>query len=120
MRTVPGPSDTVVVIGAGLGGLSAALRLAGAGRKVTILERDPVPGGRAGRLDLDGYRFDTGPTVLTMPDVLEDTFAAVGETTAARLDLVRLEPAYRATFADGSELDVHTDADAMADAVTRF
>lgn len=108
------------MVGAGLAGLAAALHLAGRGRAVTVVDRDLVPGGRAGRLDVDGYRFDTGPTVLTMPDVLEDTFAAVGETTAGRLDLVRLEPAYRATFADGSELDVHTDADAMADAVTRF
>jgi phytoene desaturase len=55
-----------------------------------------------------------------MPDVIEETFAAVGETTAQRLDLIRLEPAYHAMFADGSELDVHTDAEAMADAVARF
>ena len=55
-----------------------------------------------------------------MPDVIEDALGAVGETLAGRLDLVRLEPAYRAMFADGSELDVHTDADAMTDAVARF
>ena len=67
MRTVTGPTDHVVVVGAGLGGLSAALRLAGAGRQVTVLEREAVPGGRAGLLELGGYRFDTGPTVLTMP-----------------------------------------------------
>jgi phytoene desaturase len=120
VRTISGPASKVVVVGAGLAGLAAALHLAGRGRAVTIVEREAAPGGRAGRLDLGGYRIDTGPTVLTMPDVIEETFAAVGETTAQRLDLIRLEPAYHAMFADGSELDVHTDAEAMADAVARF
>ena len=78
MRTVKGPTDHVVVVGAGLGGLSAALRLLGAGRQVTILEREQVPGGRAGLLELDGYRFDTGPTVLTMPDLIADALDCVG------------------------------------------
>jgi phytoene desaturase len=113
-------SGEVVVIGAGLAGLSAALHLAGRGRSVTVLERENYPGGRAGRLDLGGYRVDTGPTVLTMPDIIEETLGAVGETLAGRLDLIRLDPAYRAMFADGSQLDVHTDADAMADAVAAF
>jgi len=120
MRTVSGPAGEVVVVGAGLAGLAAALHLAGRGRAVTVVERETVPGGRAGRLDLGGYRADTGPTVLTMLDVIEETFAATGETLAGRLDLVRLDPAYRALFADGSELSVHTDAEAMADAVARF
>ena len=120
VRTISGPSGEVVVVGAGLAGLAAALHLAGRGRAVTVVEREAVPGGRAGWLDVGGYRIDTGPTVLTMPDIIEDTFAAVGESAAGRLDLVRLEPAYRALFADGSALDVHTDADAMTDAVARF
>jgi phytoene desaturase len=110
----------VIIIGAGLAGLAAALHLAGRGRAVTVLEREAVPGGRAGRLDTGGYRIDTGPTVLTMPDIVEETLAAVGETLSGRLDLVRLDPAYRAMFADGSQLDVHTGADAMAEAVARF
>lgn len=120
MRTISGSAGEVVVVGAGLAGLAAALHLAGRGRAVTVVEREATPGGRAGRLDVGGYRIDTGPTVLTMPDVIEDTLAAAGQTMAQRLDLVRLEPAYHALFADGSELDVHTDADAMADAVARF
>jgi phytoene desaturase len=120
MRAITRSSGEVVVIGAGLAGLSAALHLAGRGRAVTVLERDSAPGGRAGRLDVGGYRIDTGPTVLTMPDIVEETLAAVGETLSGRLDLVRLDPAYRAMFADGSQLDVHADADAMADAVARF
>ncbi|MFJ6217057.1 phytoene desaturase family protein [Streptomyces sp. NPDC092296] len=120
MRTVPGRTDHVVVIGAGLAGLSAALHLLGAGRRVTLLERGPLPGGRAGREDLAGYRLDTGPTVLTMPDLLDEAFAAVGTSAAEHLDLVPLHPAYRARFADGSGLDVHTDPAAMEAEVERF
>ncbi len=114
MRVVAGSSDHVVVVGAGLAGLAAALHLAGRGRAVTVVERGDVPGGRVGRLDIDGYRLDTGPTVLTMPDVIDETFAAIGESTADRLVLDAVDPAYRALFADGSSLDVHTDRDAMA------
>ncbi len=113
MRTVPGPTDHIVIVGAGLAGLSAALHLLGSGRRVTILEAQPHPGGRAGRMDLAGYRLDTGPTVLTMPELVDEALTAVGDSLAARLDLVALHPAYRARFADGSVIDVHTDADAM-------
>lgn len=120
MRTVAGRTDHAVVVGAGLAGLSAALQLAGRGRRVTVLERGQLPGGRVGRVDVDGYRLDTGPTVLTMPDIIDDAFAAVGETTADRLDLLTVDPAYRASFADGSSLHVRSDADAMAAEIERF
>ncbi|WP_432078950.1 phytoene desaturase family protein [Streptomyces sp. YPW6] len=120
MITVKGPVDHVVVVGAGLSGLSAALHLLGAGRRVTVVERDALPGGRAGLLTEGGYRIDTGPTVLTMPDLVEDAFAAVGARMADRLELIRLDPAYRARFADGSQLDVHTDGAAMEAAVEQF
>ena len=119
LRTVPGRTDHVVVIGAGLGGLSAALRLAGANRSVTVLERGSQPGGRAGRLDIEGYRFDTGPTVLTMPELIADALACVGESMADWLDLIPLPTAYRARFADGSVIDVLTDPDAMAAEIAR-
>lgn len=120
MRTVPGRTDHVVVVGAGLSGLSAALHLLGAGRRVTIVERDALPGGRAGLLTRGGYRVDTGPTVLTMPDLADEAFAAVGENLRDSVDLIPLHPAYRALFADGSRIDVHTDADAMEAEVERF
>ena len=117
MRTVRGRTDHVVVVGAGLGGLSAALRLTGAGRQVTVLEREAVPGGRAGQLVDAGYTFDTGPSVLTMPGLIADAFACVGESMSDWLDLVPVRPLYRARFADGSALDVHADADAMAEEI---
>src|SRR4051812_44559140 len=118
-RTVPGPTDSVVIVGAGLGGLSAALRLAGAGRQVTVVEREAVPGGRAGLLELDGYRFDTGPTVLTMPELIEDALACVGEELEDWLELQPVEPLYRAFYPDGSTLDVHADRGRMAEEVRR-
>ncbi len=119
MRTVPGPTERVVVVGAGLAGLSAALRLAGAGRSVTVLERSDVPGGRAGSWSCDGYTFDTGPTVLTMPDLLEETFASVGARMSDYLDLMPVDPLYRALFPDGSALDVKAGVDEMAAEVER-
>ncbi|MGW1678974.1 phytoene desaturase family protein [Saccharopolyspora sp. NPDC002376] len=120
MRTTTGPSDHVLVLGAGLAGLATALHLAGAGRKVTLVERASLPGGRAGLHRLDGYRIDTGPTVLTMPELVDEALHAVGDSLADRLDLIPLHPAYQARFADGSTLDVHTDAEAMEQEVRRF
>ena len=117
VRTVTGPTDHVVVVGAGLAGLSAALRLAGAGRRVTVVEREDRPGGRAGRLEVDGYSFDTGPTVLTMPDLIADALDCVGEKLEDRLELVPLSPAYRSHHADGSVLDVYPDVERMAQEV---
>lgn len=120
MRAMTGDTDSVVVVGAGLAGLSAAMQLAGRGRSVTVVERGQHPGGRVGRADIAGYRLDTGPTVLTMPDIIDDAFAALGESTADRLELLRTEPAYHASFADGSALDVYSDADQMAAEIERF
>jgi phytoene desaturase len=116
---VTGPTDHVVVVGAGLGGLACALHLAGAGRRVTVLEREAVPGGRAGRLSIDGYEFDTGPTVLTMPELIAEALGTVGEELPDWLELHRLDPAYRAWFPDGSSLDVITDTARMAEEVSR-
>ncbi len=118
MRTVTGDTEHVVVIGAGLGGLSATLRLLAAGRRVTLLEREPVVGGCAGSLELGGYTFDTGPTVLTLPDLIADALACVDEDIDDWLELRRLDPVYRARFADGSTIDVRPDVDAMVEEIT--
>ena len=119
MRTVTGRTDHAVIVGAGLAGLSAALRLAGAGRRVTLLERENAPGGRAGVIENRGYTFDTGPTVLTMPDLIADAFDCVGEDMADWLELMPLDPLYRAWFADGSHLDVKSDPSAMSEEISR-
>jgi phytoene desaturase len=125
VRTVPGKTERVVVVGAGLAGLSAALRLAGAGREVVVLERDDVPGGRNGLLEVgspDGtgtYRFATGPTVLTMPDLIADALECVGEQLEDWLELTPVDPLYRAYYPDGSTLDVKADTGAMAAEVER-
>ena len=119
MRTVHGPTDRVVIVGAGLGGLACAVRLAATGRDVTVIERESTPGGRAGRLTIDGYAFDTGPTVFTMPELLADTFGTIGEDMADWVSLTRLDPAYRAHFPDGSTLDVIADPVRMAAEVSR-
>ncbi len=119
MRTVTGPTDRVVIVGAGLGGLSCALHLTAAGREVTILERDPGPGGRAGRQFVDGFAFDTGPSVLTAPELIAEPLAAVGEQLEDWLTLTRLDPAYRAFFPDGTHLDVISDPDRMAEEIAQ-
>ena len=119
MKTVPGKTDRVVIVGAGLAGLSCALRLVGAGREVTVLEREDVPGGRNGLLTEGGYAFDTGPSVLTMPDLIADALDCVGEKLEDWLELIPIDPLYRATYADGSTLDVKSDVGSMAAEVER-
>jgi phytoene desaturase len=106
-----------VVIGAGFGGLSAACHLTERGWEVDVVERSDRPGGRAGRDERAGFGFDTGPTILTMPDLLDAPFGAVGADVADFVHLQRLDPAYRACFADGSELRVRSDRGAMVEEV---
>ncbi|MFM9085502.1 MAG: phytoene desaturase family protein [Acidimicrobiia bacterium] len=110
----------VVVVGAGLGGLSAAAHLVGRGHEVTIVEREPIPGGRAGLVEGAGFRLDNGPTVLTMPGLLEEAFAAAGASMPALLPIAKVDPMYRAVYDDGSELLVRHGRDAMAEEIARF
>ena len=110
----------VVVIGAGLGGLAAAAHLRRDGHEVRILERGLLPGGRAGMIERDGFRLDNGPTVLTMPELLEDAFTAAGATMSQYVTIKPVDPMYRAVYADGSTLMVRHGRDAMTAEIDRF
>ncbi len=108
------------VIGAGLAGLATAIHLAAAGRDVIVLEAGSVPGGCCGTATVGGYRFDTGPSVLTMPEVLAETMGAAGADLDSWLPLAELDPYYRLAFPDGSQLDVRGGAERMAAEVRRL
>jgi phytoene desaturase len=113
------PAQTVVV-GVGLAGLATAIHLAAAGRDVVVVEAEAVPGGRCGAATVGGYRFDTGPSVLTMAQVLADTVGAAGQELDDWVPLAPLDPVYRLTFHDGSRLDVLPGAERMAAEVERL
>jgi phytoene desaturase len=110
-----------VVIGAGLGGLAAALRLQGQGHDVTVVEQRARPGGRAYQLRDEGYTWDMGPSLITMPWVLEDTFAAGGMDLRSEVVMRRLDPMYRIRWA-GEErcFDFADDRDRLRDEVAKF
>ena len=103
----------VLVIGAGLGGLSAAVRLRAQGYRVTVVEQHDHPGGRCGLWEADGFRFDTGPTLLLMIDYLRQVFADAGRRLDDYLDLVQLDPNYRIYYPDGSTFDVSSRLNAL-------
>ena len=109
----------VVVVGAGIGGLSAACHLVGDGHDVDVLERGDAPGGSAGVLRCAGYQFDTGPTVLTMPALLEEALNAAGCELSDLLSLAPLDPIYRANFADGAVLSVRSGREPMSEELRR-
>ncbi|HEX6870297.1 MAG TPA: phytoene desaturase family protein [Micromonosporaceae bacterium] len=103
----------VIVVGAGVGGLACAARLAASGHRVTVFEQAEVVGGKLGRYErrtpAGTFRFDTGPSLVTLPQVFDDLFAATGSTLAQELDLVRLDPLVRHVFADRTTLDSTSD-----------
>ncbi|HEX2851498.1 MAG TPA: phytoene desaturase family protein, partial [Acidimicrobiales bacterium] len=109
----------VVVVGAGLGGLSAACHLAGRGHSVTVVERNARPGGRVAVIERDGYTLDTGATVLTMTGILADVFRAAGSSLDDHLVLKALDPMYRATFPDAGPLHVRHGVEAMSEEIRR-
>lgn len=95
---------SVIIVGAGIGGLCSAARLLEDGFEVAIFEKENLVGGRANRIEQDGYKFDTGPTLLMMTDVLYDTFKYCGKNLDNYLELIQLEPNYRVTFADHTSI----------------
>ncbi len=105
--------SSVIVIGAGIGGLATAARLARIGYKVTLLEKNSRPGGRVSVLEEEGFRFDTGPTLFLMPEIFAETYAALGERMEDQLRLRRLDPTYRVHFQDETTLDLTSDMNNM-------
>jgi phytoene desaturase len=100
---------SAIVIGAGLGGLASALRLGRHGFEVTLLEKQPHPGGRCNVIEQSGFRADTGPTILVMKETFEETYRALGLDIDERIQFVRLDPNYRIYFHDESFLDLYGD-----------
>ncbi len=98
-----------IVIGAGVGGLTAAMKLAHAGVEVELYEKSAVPGGRCGRVDIGAFGFDLGPTILLMPFVLQEAFASIGRRLEDHLEIQRCDPHYRVHFRDGSRVVLWTD-----------
>src|SRR3954447_11241676 len=112
--------DRVGVIGGGLGGLAAACTLAARGYAVTLFEQSPWLGGKAAVLERDGFRFDMGPTILTMPSVLQRIFREAGRDLADYVDLIRLDPQWRCFFANGSTLDLVENVEDMAETLDAY
>ncbi|MFT8244807.1 phytoene desaturase family protein [Roseomonas sp. BN140053] len=121
----------VVVIGSGLGGLAAAAVAQARGHQVTLLDKNPWLGGKAAVLHLDGpatpggsnggsFRFDMGPTILTVPRVLRRIFAEAGRDQEQDLPLIRLDPQWRCFFDDGTQIDLQEGVKPMAEAMDRF
>src|SRR5688572_11863253 len=96
----------IAIIGAGLGGLGAAVRLAAQGHRVTVLEKNERPGGKMNLVEADGFHFDTGPSLITLPGILVETFRAAGRRIEDYLTLRQLDPICRYRFSDGSKLDI--------------
>ena len=110
----------IVVIGAGFGGLAAALRACALGHHVTLLERLDQPGGRARVFRRDGFVFDAGPTVITAPDLLDELWALFGERRADHVELLPVLPWYRIAFTDGRRFDYGGSVEEMAAKVAAF
>src|SRR5512142_3186228 len=100
---------SVIVIGAGVGGIAAAAYLAQQGMHVTVVEKNVRPGGRCDRLEHEGHTFDTGPTLFIMPNVYRAEFESLGTSLHNHLDLRRVDPTYHLVFDDGSHLALTSD-----------
>ncbi len=104
-----GKRHEVIIIGAGIGGITAGIFLSRQGHNVTIFEKNAFPGGRCGNFTMNGHRFDIGATLLMMPDVFEKTYAAFGKNFREELNLYRMDPVYKIKFHNGEELNFSSD-----------
>ncbi|NDJ78022.1 MAG: phytoene desaturase [Chloroflexi bacterium] len=108
---------SAIIIGAGMGGLATALRLRHAGFDVTVLEKQPRPGGRSNVIEENGFRFDMGPTILVMKETFDTLYRDIGQDIDERLSFTRLDPNYRVYFHDGTHIDLHNSMADLAEAV---
>ena len=116
MKTQPG----IVVVGSGLGGLATACTLAARGYAVTVVEKNEWLGGKAALLEDKGYRFDMGPTILTVPSVLRRVFAEAGKSLDDYVTMRRLDPQWRCFFSDKSQFDLVESLPEMKDRLQDF
>ena len=114
------PSQKVIIVGAGPGGLAAAILLARSGVDVTVVERRDVVGGRTSTMERDGFKFDTGPTFFLYPRVLREIFAAAGRDLDEEIPMYRLDPQYRLVFGSGGELLATPDLERMERAIAQL
>ena len=113
-------SAKILVVGAGPGGLAAALLLAHAGFQVEVFERQPQVGGRTQTFDQAGFRFDLGPTFFLYPRILQEIFQTLGQSLEEHVELIRLDPEYRLIFGQGGELLATPDPQKMEQAIARL
>lgn len=118
--TASGARPSVVIVGGGVGGLSAAIRLRAAGCPVTLLEANARVGGRANLLALDGFRFDTGPSLLNYPWVFAELFAAAGRRLEDYLTLLPVDPSVRFVWPDGAALSLSAQLPRLRAELERF
>jgi phytoene desaturase len=105
--------QSAIVIGAGIGGIAIAARLARNGFNVTVFEKNSIPGGRFNKIEKDGFHFDTGPTLFLMPEIFAETYNSLGERMEDHLDLIRLDPTYRVHLHDKTTIDLTADLNDM-------
>ena len=110
-------SQDVLIVGAGPGGLASALLLAHSGVKVTMLEKSSSVGGRTKIVEMDGFKFDRGPTFFHYPEVIEEIFQAIGRDAHKELELIPLDPSYRLTFGAGGSIDATSNLEEMTERI---
>ena len=120
MVTTGQEAGRIAVVGAGLAGTAAAVRLAAAGHRVTLVDPNPHLGGKMNVWAKDGFHFDMGPTIITMPQSIDRLFASVGRNSRDYLDMVRLDPGWRCLYHDGTRIDLYESVEKLQAEIRRL